>query len=166
MMSSRRFGGKVTSARPRVEIGPALRAEAGAVVPTEQQVGLCREGKFLPNHRSDVHRGGPLRQRVEIRIVGGVGIGGENRRVYFDVHFIDHFGETAPALAANHAVEVAAPEILPVPGCLELAVHRHRTDQIEPQPFEGRILGGELAHRPDRASLKVPDIHSQHSPLT
>ena len=63
-------------------------------------------------------------------------------------------------------MEVAAPEVLALTGGLELAVHHHRSHQLEPQALEGRIVGPELALGPNGASLKVPDIHAQHSPLT
>ena len=74
-------------------------------------------------------------------------------------------GEATPALAAHDAVKIAPPEVFTIAGGLQLPLHRHRSDQVEPQSLEGRILGRELAHRLDRASLEIPDVHSQHSPL-
>ena len=62
MMSSSRFGGSVTGARPRVQVGPAAGAESGAVVPAEQQVGMSGERQFLPHDLSHVHGGGALGQ--------------------------------------------------------------------------------------------------------
>ena len=127
---------------------------------------MCGERQLLAHHRSHVHRRGPLGQRVEIRIVGGFRVGAEHRGVNLDFHFVDHRGETAPALASNHAVEIASPEVLSIAGGLQLALHRHRTDQVQSQPFERRILRRELAYGPDGPSLKVPNVHAQHSPLT
>lgn len=127
---------------------------------------MCGEREFLAHHCSQVHRRGPLGQRIEIGVVGSFRVGAEHRGVHLHVHFIDHLGETAPALAPNDAVEIASPEVLSIAGRLQLALHRHRTYQVQPQPFEGRILGRELALGPDGPPLKVPNVHAQHSALT
>ena len=49
---------------------------------------------------------------------------------------------------------------------LKLPAHHHRSHQLEPQALEGRIVGWKLTLGPDGTPLKVPDIHTQHSPLT
>ena len=124
------------------------------------------ECELLAHHRSHIHRRGPLGQRIEIRIVGGFRIVAEHRRVHGDVHLVDHLGEAAPALASNDAVKIASPEVLPLAGGLQLAVHCHRPHQVQSQPFERWILRRELAHGPDGPPLEVPNVHAQHSPLT
>jgi len=124
------------------------------------------ERQLLAYHRAQVHRRAPLRQRIEIRIVGGLGVVTEDRGVHRDVHLVDDLGEAAPALASNDAVKIASPEVLPIAGGLQLPLHRHRTHQVQPQPLERRILRRELAYGPDGPPLEVPNVHAQHSPLT
>ncbi len=124
------------------------------------------ERELLAHHRSHVHRRGPLRQRIEIRIVGGFRVGAEHRGIHLDFYFVRHLGETAPALASNHAVEITSPEVFSIAGGLQLALYRHRTHQVQSQPFERRILGRELAYGPDGPPMEIPNIHAQHSPLT
>ena len=124
------------------------------------------ERELLAHHRSHVHRRSPLGQRIEIRIVDGLGVGAEHRGVHRDVHFVDHLDEAAPALAPNDAVKIASPEVLAIAGGLQLTLHRHRTHQIQSQPFESRILRRELAYGPDGPPVEVPNVHAQHSPLT
>jgi hypothetical protein len=63
-------------------------------------------------------------------------------------------------------VEIASPQELSITGRLQLALYRDRSDQVQPQPDEGRILRRELGHGPDRPPLKIPNVHAQHSPLT
>ena len=124
------------------------------------------ERELLAYHRANVHRRGPLGQRIEIRIVGGFRVDAEHRGVHLDFHFVDHLGETAPAGASNHSVEIASPQVLSIAGRLQLALHCHRTDQVQSQSIERRILRRELAHGPDGPPLEVPNVHAQHSPLT
>ena len=108
------------------------------------------ERELLAHDRAQIHRRGPLGQRIEIRIADGLRVGAEHRGVHRDVHFVDHLDEAAPALASNDAVEIASPEVLAIAGGLQLALHRHRTHQIQSQPFERRILRRELAYGLDR----------------
>ena len=124
------------------------------------------ECEFLTHHRSHVHRRGPLSQWIEIRILGGLRIGAEHRGVHRDVQLVDHLDEAAPALAPYDAVKIASPEVLSIAGGLQLALHGHRTHQIQSQPFERRILRREFAHGPDGPPVEVPNVHAQHSPLT
>ena len=166
MMSSDRFGGSVTGARPRVEIGPAAGAEAGAVFPAEQQVGLGGEGQLLPHHLADVHGRRPIGERIEVGIVYRVRIGAEDRGIHRDVHLVEHLGQATAALAAHYAVEITPPEVLAFAGGLQLTTHHHRSYQIEPQAFERQIVGRKLPLGPDGTPLEVPDIHAQHSPLS
>ncbi len=107
------------------------------------------ECELLAHHRAHVHRRGPLGQWIEIRIVGGFRVIAEHRGVHRDVHFVNHLGEAAPALAPNDAVKIASPEVLAIAGSLQLALHRHRTHQVQSQPFERRIFRRELALGPD-----------------
>ena len=166
MVSSSRFGGSVTGARPRIQIGPAAGAQAGAVVPAEQQMGLGGEGQLLSDHRTDIHRRGPLGERIEVGVVHRVGVGAEHRGIHRHVHLVEHLGQAAAALAANHAVKITSPEVFVFASGLKLAMYDHRPHQIEPQALEGRIVGLELPLGPDGTALKVPDIHAQHSPLS
>jgi hypothetical protein len=124
------------------------------------------ECELFTHHRSHIHRRGPLSQWVEIRIVGGFRVGAEHRGIHRDVHFVDHRGEAAPALASHNAVKIASPEVLTIAGGLQLALHRHWTHQIQSQPFECRILRRELAYGLDRPPVEIPNVHAQHSPLT
>jgi hypothetical protein len=166
MMSSTRFGGSVTGARPRVQIGPAAGAKAGAIVPAEQQMGMGGEGQLFPNHRTDVHGGGPIGKKIEVGVVHRVRIGAEDRSTHRHVNLAEHLGQAAAALAADHTMEITPPEVLALTGGLKLTLHYHRSRQVQPQPVEGRIVGLELAVGPNGTALKVPDIHAQHSPLS
>ena len=76
------------------------------------------ERELFAHHRSYVDRRGPLGQRVEIRIVGGFRVGAEHRSVHLDFHFVDDFGETAPAGASNHSMEITSPEVFSIAGYL------------------------------------------------
>jgi hypothetical protein len=163
-MSSDGFGG-VACAGPRIQIGSAAGAEAGTVLTTEQQCRLSRERHFLTHHVGHVDRDGALGQRVEVRIVGRLGVGRKDRRVYVDVHRLTHLGETPSALTPHHAVDVPAPEVFTIARGLELTPDRHRTFKIEPQPLKRRIAGLELADGLDGTPLQVPNVHSQHSRL-
>ena len=165
MMSSNRFGGSVTGARPRVQIGPAAGAQAGAVVPAKQQMGLSGEGQLLSNHRTDVHGRGPVGEKVEVGVVHRVRIGAEHRGIHRHVHLVEHLRQAAATLAANYAVEITSPEVFALVGGLKLTMHYHWPHQVEPQPLEGRIVGLQLPLGPNGTPLKVPDIHAQHSPL-
>jgi hypothetical protein len=106
-----------------------------------------------------------LGQRVGIGIVGGVRIGGEDRRVDVDIDLAQHLGQASAAIPPDHGMNVPAPEVFPVSGGLQPPPHSHRSDQREVQSGERRIVGCELAIRPDRPPLELPDIHSQHSRL-
>src|SRR5262245_59953584 len=75
MVSSSRFGGSVTGARPRVQVGPAAGAKAGAVVPAEQQVGLGGESELLAHDQPHIYGGRAVGQEIEVGIVHRVGIG-------------------------------------------------------------------------------------------
>ena len=76
MMSSNRFGGSVTGARPRVQVGSAAGAESGTIVPAEQQVGLSGESQFLPHDHSPTSTAAARSDsEVEVGIVHRVGIG-------------------------------------------------------------------------------------------
>ena len=141
-------------------------AEAGAVVPAEQQMGLACEGELLPHHQPYVHGGGPIGEEIEIGVIHRLRIGAEHGGIYRHVHLVQHFGQTAAALAADPTVESAPPQVLAFAGSLKLAVYHHGTHQVEPQSVEGRIVGLELALGPNGTALKVPDIHTQHSLLT
>jgi hypothetical protein len=123
------------------------------------------EGQLLAHDRSHVHRRGPLGQWIEIRIVGGLRVGAEDRGVHRNVHFVDHLGEAAPALAANDAVNIASPEVLAIASGLELALDPHRTHQVQSQPFKRRILWRELAYGLDGPPVEVSNVHAEHSPL-
>ena len=166
MVSSNGFGRAVTVTGPRVQVRPALGAESGTVVPAEQQVGVRGQRQLLAHDLGDVYAAGTLGQGIEIGIVSRFRVGREDRRVYVDVHLVEHVGQTATALPPHHAVNATPPEVFPVSGGLQLPRYGHRPDQAEPQPLEDRIVGLELPVGPDGASLKVPDVHSQHSRLT
>jgi hypothetical protein len=165
MLSSNRFGGG-TAAGPRVQIGPASGTEAGTVFTTQEKVALHRQRQLLPHHISEIYRLGPLGQGVGIGIVGSVRIGGEDRRVDVDIDLAQHLGQAPAAITSDHGMNMPAPEVLPVSGGLQLPPHSHRSDQREVQSGKRRIVGRELAVRPDRPSLELPDIHSQHSRLS
>jgi hypothetical protein len=166
MMSSNRFGGGATGARPRVQVGPAAGAKACTVVPAEQQVGLGREGKLLAHDKPHIHGGRAIGEEIEIGVVHRVGIGAEHGRVHRHVHLVEHLRQAAAALAADHAVEIASPQVFSYTGGLKLPMYHHRSHQIEPQALEGRIVRRKLSLGANGASLEVPDIHAQHSPLT
>ena len=164
-MSSSRFGGIVKGARPRVQVGPAAGAKAGAIVPAEQQVGLGGEGQLLAHHRPHVHGRRAVGQEIEIGVVHRVGIGAEHGGIHRHIHLVEHFSQAATTLTPDHAVEIAAPEVFAFRGSLQLPVNHHRSHQIESQTLEGRIVGRKLALGPDGTPLKVPNVHAQHSPL-
>jgi len=166
MLSSSRFGGSVTGARPRVQVGPATGAKAGAVVPAKQQVGLGSEGELLAHDQPYIHGGRAVGQQVEVGVVHRVGIGAEHGRVYRHVHFVEHLDEAAAALTAHHAVEISSPQVFALSGGLKLPVHHHRSHQLETQALESRIVRRKLTLGPNGTPPKVPDIHAQHSPLT
>ena len=75
----------------------------------------ARQGELLAHHRAHIHRRGPLRERVEIGMVGGLGIGAEHGRVHIHVHLVQHVGEAPPALAADHRVTLLHRGTLPDP---------------------------------------------------
>jgi hypothetical protein len=153
----------VATARPRIQIGPTLRTEAGTIFPTDYEMQLRRERQLLADDFADVDVHGPLRQRVKIRIVGGVGVGAEDRRVDVDIYGVLHFHETPAALAPDHPVQMSPPEVLPGAGGLELPPHRDRAGELEPEPLKRRIVRGKLPDGPDRALLQIPGINAQHS---
>jgi hypothetical protein len=166
MVSSDRFGGGVTGARSRVQVGPALGAESGTILTAEQEVRRTGEGQLLSDYGSDIHRVGPLGKWIEIRIVGRLGIGAEHGGVHVHIHIVEHLREAPPALAVDDGVNVPTPEVLAVTSGLQLAIHLHRPCQVEVQPLERRIAGRELADGPHGTSVEVPDVDSQHSRLT
>ena len=104
-------------------------------------MGLSGEGQLLPNYRADVHGGGPLGEEIEVGVVHRVRIGAEHRGIHRHVHLVEHLDQAAAALAADHAMEIAPPEILALTGGLQLTTHYHWSYQVEPQPLEGRIVG-------------------------
>ena len=165
MISSDRFGGRGTTAGSRVQIGSAIETESGTRIPAEQQAGWSREDQLLSDHVPHIDVRCPFQQRVEVRIVRGLRIGAEDRSVYLDINVGTYIGQASPALALHGTLDPAPPEILSCPGGMQLTSYRNRTYQIEVQPVEGRIVGPKLPHRPHGATLKVPDVHSQHSRL-
>ena len=154
----------MTGARARVQVRPARGAESGTVFPTQQQVGLRGECELLAHHFGDVYAGGPLGERIEIGIVGGVGIGGEHRGGHVDVHVVQHLGQAAAALPPDDAMDAPPPEVLSVAGGLQLAGDRHRSTRPSSSPSNAGSSGSSPLG-PDGPSLEVPDVHSQHSRL-
>jgi len=164
-MSSNRFGGRGALARSRVQVRSTGETETGTVFPTEQQTGGDGKRQLLPRYVPDVYMRGAFKQRIEVGIVRGFGIGAEDRGIHVDVNVGADLGQAAPALALHDSVKAAPPEVLAMAGGLQLSRHRHRADQIQVQPIERGIVGLQLSHRPNRSPLKVPDVHSQHSRL-
>jgi hypothetical protein len=78
------------------------------------------QGKLLSHHIPDVDMRGTLQQRVEVGMVSRLGIAAEDRGVDFDVHVGPDLGETAAALAFHYSMHRTPPEILPLPGFLQL----------------------------------------------
>ena len=165
MISSDRFGGRGTTAGSRVEIGSAGETEPGTIFPTQQQASRHSERKLLPYDVPDIDVRRPLQQRVEVGIIGRVGVGAEHRRIDIDIDGGPHVSQAAAALPVHGSVHMPAPEILSRPSRLQLPRHRHRPSQVQIQSFECGIVRPEIPHRTYRAPLKVPDINSQHSRL-
>jgi hypothetical protein len=126
---------------------------------------LHGEGQLFPHYIGEIDRFRLLGQRVVIGIVGGIGVGRKDRRVYVDIDLAQHLGQAATAVTSHYGVNVPAPEVLPISRGLQLPPNRHRSHQLQVEVRKGRIVRGELAVGPDRPSLEVPDIHSQHSRL-
>jgi hypothetical protein len=165
MVSSNRFGGRGTTAGSRVQIGSTGGTKPGARFPAQQQVSGSSQGHFLPHHVTDVDVRGPLQQRIEVGIVACLGVTAEHRGININVYYGLHLGEAAPAFPFQDTVDLAPPEIFALAGLLELSGDRHRTDQIQIQPFKRRIVRPKLPDGANRAPLKVPDVDSQHSRL-
>jgi hypothetical protein len=108
---------------------------------------------------------GTLEQRIKVRIIRGLGIRAEDGGIHINVHRGAHVGQTPPALTLHLTVHATAPQVFAVTCRLQLPCYRYGTNQMEVQPFERRIVGPKLPYGPDRASLEVPDVYSQHSRL-
>ena len=164
-MSSNGFGGGATGAWPRVQVCATTGAESGTVLTTQQQVGRNGERELFANDGTDIDTRRPGRQGVELGVVGGLGVARKDRSADFDVHLLEHLGQASAALAAHNPVHGAAPEVLIPARSLKLTGNGNAANQSKPESVEGRIVGTELSIRPHGTPLKVPNIHSQHSPL-
>jgi hypothetical protein len=165
MISSDRFGGRGTTAGSRVQIGSAVEAETGTVLPAQQEARGYGERHLFPDDVPNIDVRRPFQKRVEIGVVSRLGIRAEHRGVDLDVDIGPYSRQAAPAFSLQRSVDMAPPEILSGAGCLQLPGHRHRPAQIEIQSFKGGIVRPKLPHRSHRSPLKVPDVHSQHSRL-
>ena len=165
MISSDRFGGRGTTAGSRVQIGSTGETEPGTGIAAEQEAGWSSQGQLLSHDVPHIDVRCPFQQRVEVGIICRIGIGAEHGCVDVNVDIGPYISQAPPALALHGSVDVPAPEILPCPGGLQLPRYRNRAHQIEVQPLKGGVVGPKLPHRPHRAALKVPDVHTQHSRL-
>jgi hypothetical protein len=165
MISSNRFGGRGTTAGSRVQVGSAAQTESGAVIPAEQQASGSSQSQLFPHHISDVDVGGALEQGIKIGVVSRLRIRAEHRRVDVDIDLGADIGQTPPTFTLHGSVQAAPPEVFSIAGGLQLSSDRHRPYQIKIQSFERGIVGLKFPNRPHRASLKVPDVDSQHSRL-
>ncbi len=152
------------SARPRVEIRPAPRAEALAVLATEHE-GRDGKGDFFAHACPDIHVGHGGRERIDAGIVAGVGIGAEHH-IHRRVQRQGHVGQAAPAFDLELAVQVAAPQVFLGPGGLQLPRHVHRTVQGQVESLKDRIVRLQPPRRLDRTGGEIPDIDLEHSPLS
>jgi hypothetical protein len=109
--------------------------------------------------------GGTFQQGIEVRIIRGFGIGAEDGGRHLDVHCGADIRQTAPALTLHFSPQASAPEVFAVTGRLQLAVDRDGAHQMQIQTLESGVVGLQLPNCSHRASMKVPDIHSQHSRL-
>ncbi len=163
--SSNRFGGRGTIARSRVQVRTTVETEAGTVFPTQHQTGGYCQGELLPGYVTYIDVRCSLEQRIKVGVFGRFGVGGEDRGIHVNVNFGTDLGQTTPALTLHETVKAAPPQVLTLAGGLQLPGDRYRTYQLEVEPIERGIVGLELSHGADRTSLKVPNIHSQHSRL-
>ncbi|HKP49929.1 MAG TPA: hypothetical protein VJU17_07925, partial [Gemmatimonadales bacterium] len=92
-------------------------------------------------------------------------IGAEDRGIHVDVDIGFDISETTATLSLDGALDFPPPQEFPGAGGLQLTCDRYRSGQIQIQAFESRIVRRKFPHRPYRAALKVPDVHSQHSRL-
>jgi hypothetical protein len=165
MISSDRFGGRGTTAGSRVQIGSTGETEPGTGISAEQQAGGSRKRQLLSYHIPHIDVRGPFQQGVEVGIVGRFRIGAEHGCIDVDVDLGPYISQAPPAFALHGSVDVPAPEILPFARGLQLPCHGDRAYQIQVQPFKGGVVGPKLPHRSNRAPLKLPEVHSQHSRL-
>jgi hypothetical protein len=165
MASSNRFGGRGTAAGPRVQVGSAREAETGTIIPAKQQPRGGGQGQLFSHDVPDVDVRGPRQQRVKVGIVRSLGIRGEHRGGDLDVHFGADVGQAPPALALHLPVDAPPPQVLTVAGGLQLPGNRDGANQVQIQTFKCGIVWPKLPNGPHRASLKVPEVNSQHSPL-
>jgi hypothetical protein len=105
---------------------------------SRRRAGEASANSSRTTSRIDVR--GPLEKRIKIRIIRGFGVGAEDRRVHLDVYLGPDLGQAAAALAFHDAVNTAPPEVLAVAGCLQLALDRHRTDELKIQSFKGGVV--------------------------
>jgi hypothetical protein len=165
MISSDGFGGGAAGARPRVQVRPTTGTESGTIIPAQQKVTRHRERQLFPHDGCDVDTRRPGRKRVEVGIVRGIGVTGENCRRDVDIHLLEHLRQTPAALATDDRVNAPSPEVLPLGGRLKLSIDQDITNHVEVESLEGRIACVELPFGAHGTALQVPNIHSQHSRL-
>jgi hypothetical protein len=128
MISSDRFGGSGATAGARVQVSSAAGTESSAVFPAEQQSSRSGKGQLVPHYVPHVYVRGTLEQRVEVRIVRGLGIRAEDGSIDIDVYRRAHIGQATPALALHFSVHTTPPQVLTIPCCLQLPRHRDGTN--------------------------------------
>jgi hypothetical protein len=165
MISSNRFGGRGTTAESRVQVGSAAQAESGTILPAKQQPGGSGQGQLFPHHIPDIDVGGALEQGIKVGIIRGLRVRAEDGGIYVDVHLRPDIRQATPTLALHLTMHAAPPQVITIPRSLQLPCDRDGPNQMQLQTFESGIVGPKLPHGPDRASLKVPDVNSQHSRL-
>jgi hypothetical protein len=124
-----------------------------------------RERQLFPDDGCEVDTRWAGWQRVELGVVRRLGIAREHGGADIDVYLFEHFGETPATLAADHPVQAPSPEEFSLARCLQLTVDQDVPDQVEVESLECRITGTERPFGAYGTALKVPKIHSQHSPL-
>jgi hypothetical protein len=160
-MESSDWFGRGALTRPGIEIGPAPRAEASTIVPT-QHVRRHGERKLFAHRLPKIERCGLGRQRIDTGIVGGIGIVAEEQ-TQLDVHRPPDVGEASATVCLTLAVHPPPPEIFAGTRFLQTPIDGHRPCQLEPEPFEDRIVGAEPSDGLDRTTVEISEIDPEHS---
>lgn len=106
--------------------------------------------------------GRPGSQRIDTRVVCGIGIGAEEH-VDRGGDLKGHLGETAPTGAPGFTGHLPPPEHIPLTGGLQPPAYRERSGERKFKPDKGFIVHRHLSYSLNGTPLEVPQIYQQHS---
>lgn len=149
------------AARPEIQVGPAPRAESGAVLPAQRKSGHG-ECELLADRRGHVHLVHRLHQGVNARVVLEIRIGREHH-----VELIrdrpHELLQAAPAGTAHQTLQPSVPEVVAPASGLQHPRNAERAVEVDVESLEERISGSYRPQGLDRAVPEVPYIDPEHS---